>query len=188
MEAQLAAYAGTPKSEPGQLYGIHTDSPHAFSPPDSEEELRRGSIADIVGFLSLGGEPAYVESSSGFALASSLGQMVQATVWNKAPASTVSEHHPRIISLAEVKRNSAGTPNDDMGSRILDAYLTRRHPRYPFLDRSDIMERHADRFVQDNKSPQGQFGTFKIYMMYAIGATLLKLTEPYDYTPLRTSS
>ncbi len=45
------------------------------------------------------------------------------------------------------------------------------------------MERHANRFVQDNTSPQDQFGTFKIYMIYAIGATLLKLTEPYDYTP-----
>jgi hypothetical protein len=58
LEAQLAAYTGTPKSEPGQVYGIHNDSQHAFSSPSSEEELQRGSIGDIVGFLSLGGEPA----------------------------------------------------------------------------------------------------------------------------------
>jgi hypothetical protein len=109
--------------------------------------------------------------------------MVQATVWNKTLASTVSEHHPKVISLEEVKRNSAGPPNDDMGSRILDAYLSRTHPRYPFLDRSDIMERHANRFSHDNTSVQDQFGTFKIYMINAIGATLLKLTEPYDYSP-----
>jgi hypothetical protein len=110
-----------------------------------------------VGFLSLGSEPAYVGSSSGFAPASSLGQMVQATVWNKTLASTVSEHYPRIIGLAKAKRNRAGPPNDDMGSRILDAYLVRTHPCYPFLDRLGIMERHANHFVQDNTSPQDQF-------------------------------
>jgi hypothetical protein len=102
-------------------------------------------------------------------------------VRNKALASTVSEHHPRVISLPEVKRNSPGPSNDDMGSRIPDAYLTRNHPRYPFLDRWDVMERHANRFAQDNTSPQDQFRTFKIYTIFTIGATLFKLTEPYDY-------
>lgn len=70
-----------------------------------------------------------------------------------------------------------------MGGRILDAYLTRVHLRYPFLDRSDIIERHQNRFVQKNSAPKDQYGTFKIYMIYAIGATMLKLTEQYDYTP-----
>lgn len=69
-----------------------------------------------------------------------------------------------------------------MGSRILDAYLTRVHLRYPFLDRADIIQRHNNRFAQNNSSPRDQYGTFKIYMIYAIGATMLKLTEPYDYT------
>jgi hypothetical protein len=109
--------------------------------------------------------------------------MVQATVWNKALASTVSQSQPKSISIADLKRNSAGPPNDDMGGRILDAYFTRLHLRYPFLDRRDILERHANRFVQNNSSPQDQYGTFKIYMIYAIGATMLKLTEQYDYTP-----
>jgi len=69
-----------------------------------------------------------------------------------------------------------------MGDRILDAYFTRAHLRYPFLDRSDILERHANRFSQTNVTPQDQYGTFKIYMIYAIGATMLRLTEKYDYT------
>jgi hypothetical protein len=81
-----------------------------------------------VGFLSLGGEQAFVGSLSRFAMASSLGQMVQATVWNIALASTVSENNPRMISLAEVKGNSAGPLNDDIGYRILDAYQKFRQP------------------------------------------------------------
>ncbi|CZR52342.1 related to C6 transcription factor [Phialocephala subalpina] len=179
LEAQLAAYANAPlpeKSDPA------TYEKNAVSPTSSEEE-RRSNIADIVGFLSLGGEAAYVGSSSGFSLATNLGQMVQATVWNKAIAATVNQNQPKQISIADLKRNSASPPNDSMGGRILDAYFTRLHLRYPFLDRSDILERHANRFVQNNSSPKDQYGTFKIYMIYAIGATMLKLTEQYDYTP-----
>lgn len=156
-------------------------SPQGLSPTSSEEERSRSNIADVVGFLSLGGEAAYIGSSSGFALATNLGQMVQATVWNKALASTVTSTEGKAMSLADLKRFSAGPPNDDMGGRILDAYFTRLHLRYPFLDRADILDRHATRFTQKTSSPQDQYGTFKMYMIYAIGATMLKLTQNYDY-------
>lgn len=136
-----------------------------------------------MGFLSLGGEGAYVGEASGFSLATNLGQMVQATVWNKALSSTVSQSQPQALSIADLKRHSAGPPNDVMGARILDAYLTRVHLRYPFLDRKDLVERHANRSIQDTTSPQDRYGMFKMYMIYAIGATMLKLTEQYDYTP-----
>ncbi|KAG4412587.1 hypothetical protein IFR04_014275 [Cadophora malorum] len=183
LEAQLANYTNAPT--PHNVAQSPLERQAAISPTSSEVERRftNGNIADIVGFLSLGGEAAYVGSSSGFSLATNLGQMVQATVWNKALVSTVNQTQSKPLSIAELKKNSAGPPNDDMGGRILDAYLTRVHLRYPFLDRSDILERHGNRFVQDNTSPKDQYGTFKIYMIYAIGATMLKLTEAYDYTP-----
>lgn len=104
--------------------------------------------------------------------------MVQATVWNKALAATVGEQQPKMASLA-VQKNSAGPPDDKLGDRILDAYFSRTHHRYPFLDRCDIMDLHEKRFSQTRPStPAEQFGLFKIYMVYAIGSTLLKLTEP----------
>lgn len=153
--------------------------------PLNSPQDRKGSsnIADIVGFVSLGGEPTYVGSASGFSLAMNLGQMVQATVWNKALSSAISVNQPRALGLADLKKHSAPPPNDDMGSRILDAYLTRVHLRYPFLDKQDLQKHHASRFEPPSDDPQDQFGTFKIYMAYAIGATMLKLTEAYDYTP-----
>ncbi|KAH6713972.1 fungal-specific transcription factor domain-containing protein [Leptodontidium sp. MPI-SDFR-AT-0119] len=183
LEAQLATYTNTPTT-PNVAQSPLERQP-LVSPTSSEAERRttNGNIADIVGFLSLGGEAAYVGASSGFSLATNLGQMVQATVWNKALVSTVNQTQSKPLSIAELKNNSAGPPNNDMGGRILDAYFSRVHLRYPFLDRSDILERHGNRFVQDNTSPQDQYGTFKIYMIYAIGATMLKLTEAYDYTP-----
>lgn len=180
LEAQLAAYAETPPNiqTPQQIL-----DPCLIASPTTEEEQKKNNIADIVGFISLGGDGAYVGSSSGFSLATNLGQMVQATVWNKALASTVSQSQPKAMTIADLKRNSAGPPNDAMGDRILDTYFTRVHLRYPFLDRTEILERHANRFQQNNSSPQDQYGTFKTYMIYSIGATMLKLTEPYDYTP-----
>ncbi len=185
LESELAKYTNVPKSEASYDFGTGGGEQQTVvaATPAAEDANRKGTIADIVGFLSLGAERAYVGSSSGFSLASSLGQMVQATIWNKALTSTVSEHQPRVVSLADIKRNSAGPPNDDMGARIIDAYFSRTHNRYPFLDRSEIMERHANRFVQNTNTIADQFGTFKIYMIYAIGSTLLKLTEAYDYTP-----
>lgn len=184
LEAQLAALTNGPI--PQEHDGLRRGDPTSdnYGTPIEARQRRESHIADIVGFLSLGGEAAYVGSSSGFSMASNLGQMVQATVWNKALSSTISEHQPKPLSLAEMKKNSAGPPNDEMGNRILDAYFTRMHLRYPFLDRSDILDSHAKRFAE-NESPtaQDQFGTFKIYMIYAIGSTLLKLTEAYDYTP-----
>jgi hypothetical protein len=84
LETQLAAYTSSPppKSRDGE-------TKHTQSPASSTEERRTNSIADIVGFLSLGGEAAYVGASSGFALATNLGQMVQATVWNKGKQTEV---------------------------------------------------------------------------------------------------
>lgn len=105
--------------------------------------------------------------------------MAHATIWNKAISATVKEHQSKSASLNEIKRNSANPPTDAMGSRILHAYFERVHHRYPFLDRSDILEQHDMRFLQQTPAtPAQQFAKFKLYMIYAIGATLLQLTEP----------
>ncbi|RFU30446.1 hypothetical protein B7463_g5916, partial [Scytalidium lignicola] len=147
----------------------------------------RSHIADAVGFIALGEkvgrEPAYVGSSSGFSIATDLGQIVQATVWTKALSSTISDQQPKALSLEDLKNGSASPPSYEMGIRILNAYFQKIHPRYPIFERSDIFELHAKRQQQTNSNTQEQFGTFKLYMVYAIGATILQLTETYSYTP-----
>jgi heme exporter protein D len=100
----LAAYAEAPP--PAKVDSSPFNTPHAVSPNSSEEEKKKNNIADIVGFLSLGGDGAYVGSSSGFSLATNLGQMVQATVWNKALASTVSQNQPKAMTIADLYANS----------------------------------------------------------------------------------
>lgn len=80
-------------------------------------------IADTVGFLSLGdsvsGEPAYVGSSSGFSLAANLGQLVQATVWRKALASTVSDEQSQYLNIAELQTGKCDFPDDKVRLPIL---------------------------------------------------------------------
>lgn len=97
------------------------------TPSINNEKKHERQIADAVGFLCLGGEQSYVGSSSGYALAVDLGSIIQATVWNKIrpSSSTADESGPKTITPEDLVRNGSGPPNDEMGERILQAYLTR---------------------------------------------------------------
>ncbi|KOC08968.1 putative C6 transcription factor [Aspergillus flavus AF70] len=162
--------------------------------------------------------PAYVGSSSGVSLAANLGEMVQTTVWNQVLASPrglesaqstgngLSANHANLglsyqpIStknsgdrsrpprMEELLAKGAEPPNDEMGSRIMNAYLTRLHTRYPFLDRRELWRLHEARWQLAKKkreelSKADKFGIFQLYIVYAIGATFLQLSERYSYIP-----
>lgn len=78
-------------------------------------------------------------------------------------------------------------PSDEMGNKILGTYFTRLHTRYPFLDRQQIWRLHGDRFrlaktPREDLTRSDRFATFKLNMVYAIGAILLELSEKYAYT------
>ncbi|KAE8335839.1 hypothetical protein BDV24DRAFT_179021 [Aspergillus arachidicola] len=162
--------------------------------------------------------PAYVGSSSGVSLAANLGEMVQTTVWNQVLASPrgvesaqstgngLSANHANLgLSYQPVSTKNTGDrsrpprmeellakgaepPNDEMGSRIMNAYLTRLHTRYPFLDRKELWQLHEARWQLAKKkreelSKADRFGIFQLYIVYAIGATFLQLSERYSYIP-----
>jgi hypothetical protein len=165
-----------------------------------------------LGMLSLGSgnaraTQAYVGSSSGYALATDLGRMVQATVWNKAlwVADKGSEgeeisagaNPARRITLQELQSDRAEPPSDALGERLINAYLARIHLRFPFLFRSDVWEAHRCRFTLQGgtqnscdaasfSSPaytESGFALFVLNMVYAIGALNIRLTEDYKETP-----
>ncbi|KAF7595047.1 hypothetical protein BBP40_007450 [Aspergillus hancockii] len=162
--------------------------------------------------------PAYVGSSSGVSLAANLGEMVRATVWNQVlapsrgtenaqsnrsgpnannvvmslplqPYSTRNAgDRSRPLKMEELLSKSADPPNDEMGSRIMNTYLTRLHTRYPFLDRQELWHLHEARWrlaktKREELSKAEKFGIFQLYIAYAIGATFLQLSERYSYIP-----
>ncbi|KAJ5621292.1 C6 transcription factor [Penicillium herquei] len=78
-------------------------------------------------------------------------------------------------------------PNDEVGSKILDTYFTRLHARYPFLDRSKTWRLHEDRWrlaktKHDDLTQDDRYTIFKLNMIYAIGTTMLKISEDKKFT------
>ncbi|KAI8634675.1 fungal-specific transcription factor domain-containing protein [Xylariaceae sp. FL1651] len=181
--------------QPGQEVPQALDSSARTQP-------RNNALAEAVELLALGNieAPAYVGASSGLNLALTLGEMVQATVWNKAlplgangsRTGTVDSLEiptgARAITRQEMIARSAEPPSDEHGTALLNTYLNQPHTRYPFLDESEIWALHAKRMTL-NTAPMQQLtkserlGLFKLYMVYAIGAMLIQLTEKHTATP-----
>ncbi|KAI2637494.1 fungal-specific transcription factor domain-containing protein [Xylaria nigripes] len=166
-------------------------------------QSKNNVLAEAVELLALGGNveaPAYVGPSSGLNLALSLGDMVQGTVWNKAlPLDadgsllgstdvTGTSRGLRPISRKEMGTRTAEPPSDEHGTSLLNAYLNQPQTRYPFLDEREIWDLHASRMTLST-TPLKQLtkaervGLFKLYMVYAIGAMLIQLTERNISTP-----
>lgn len=183
------------------------------SPISSQTGTRsttNNALGEIVGFLTLGSleAPAYVGSSSGLSLAVNLGEMVQATVWNKVlPKETnrlgtnANNETPEVGSgpnggngtqdkparMEELISKGAEPPNEEMGKRILEAYINRLHLRYPLLDRNELWRLHEKRFRMsgipyERLTKTERFEMFKLYLVYSIGASMMQLSEKYTYT------
>lgn len=95
---------------------------------------------------------------------------------------------PRTLRMDELLAKSTEPPNDEMGGRMLHAYLTRLHVRYPFIDRIELWCLHEDRWrlartKREELTRSEKFGIFKLYLIYAISATIIQLSEKYDYVP-----
>ncbi|KAK8123606.1 hypothetical protein PG999_003524 [Apiospora kogelbergensis] len=227
LESRVTELNGHQLQQEEQKQRQHHPSVSQFPP-------RRNSnaLGEVVELLSMGNfeAPAYIGSSSGLNLALNLGEMVQATVWNKAlpnkrgernDSSSPRSHKRRKSSVAgtsfsggdgsspttattygstpaptptktitmdEVIANSAGPPSDELGLSILAAYFSQIHPRYPFLDPDEVWALHCERAALavtpiPHLTKQQRFGIFKLYMVYAIGAMLLQLTDKHTSSP-----
>ncbi|KAL1891062.1 hypothetical protein Sste5346_007887 [Sporothrix stenoceras] len=205
LEMLLERQAATPKeaqavTSPSSVHGL------THGHPDS-------ALSEVVGIISLGNfeAPAYVGPSAGLSLAVNLGEMVQATVWKKAipdvfdpreaaetsPGGPLSTRLPRggvrAMTKDEMARYSIKEPpSDALGTRLLHLYLSQPHSRYPFLQPADLwtlQREHTSSSVgvsSPHLTPSQRYGIFKLYMVYAIGATLLQLTNKnMDVAPER---
>lgn len=88
--------------------------------------------------------------------------------------------------MEELLAANVEPPTDEMGSKMLDTYFKRLHSRYPFLDRRQMWQLHEERWrlyktKREELSQSDRFAIFKLNMVYAIGATMLKLSETGKY-------
>ncbi|GKZ21772.1 hypothetical protein AbraIFM66951_008764 [Aspergillus brasiliensis] len=141
------------------------------------------SRAGVVSMMAMGHEGsdnlAYLGPSSGMSIAEDLGRLVQNAVWLRSIPINGSHHQ----APPDCERTAASTtlPTDAVGLRLLNAYFKDMHTRLPFLDRSELMQLHAT--VQKPQSDvPSEAARFKLFMVYAIGAAILQMTETYDST------
>ncbi|KAJ5811764.1 hypothetical protein N7474_008065 [Penicillium riverlandense] len=181
LEAQLAAVLNrAPESTSTQSSGAR-EATASHHPP-----AQRGQLDGVVRFLTFGhetdGETAYLGPSSGLSIAENLGRIVHSTVGEKLlPVNSSNQKSESWWESTE--RDNVAPPDDAVGSQILDAYFNNMHLRLPFLDRTEILDLHAQRYQPPGSTPQGQFEKFKLFMVYAIGATISQMTEMYNSTP-----
>ncbi|PYH94539.1 hypothetical protein BO71DRAFT_475767 [Aspergillus ellipticus CBS 707.79] len=126
---------------------------------------------------------AYLGSSSGLSIAEDLGSLVQNAVWVRSIPINGSDQSDSVSIDVGSGGQGVTIPDEAVGLRLLNAYFRDMHTRLPFLDRAELLDLHA--MVQRNprSSPDNQSGRFKIFMVYAIGAAILQMTETYDATP-----
>ncbi|RDW94227.1 putative Zn(II)2Cys6 transcription factor [Aspergillus mulundensis] len=127
-------------------------------------------------------EGNYLGPSSGLTIAENISRIVQDAVWKSIP---VNETHEFMAPCENDATGPADAPDDAIGARILEAYFKSMQMRLPFLCRAEIYGLHARRHEPVGPSTVEQFARFKIFMVYAIGAAILRMTEMYDSTPPR---
>ncbi|KAJ5233014.1 hypothetical protein N7468_005970 [Penicillium chermesinum] len=188
------------------------------TPQPAPSGLETNPVGEIVGLLALSSSeaPAYVGSSSGLALAANLGEMVQGSVWNQfisrmGPNATRNSttcytagvapgqpgQQPGLGLTREVRDSSRpiDPPNDELSTKLIQTYLQRLHLRYPFLNRKVIWQLHDMRWKlakikREELTKADRFSIFKLNLIYAIGTTLLQLSDSkaYAYAPAEARS
>lgn len=160
----------------------------------TSRQLRRpdapnNHLQGVIRFLTLGhdtnGEQAYLGPSSGVSIVENVSRLVHDAAGAKLLPIDSSTQQPDA-SVGNSDEAIAAPPDDMTGSKILDAYFNNMHVRLPFLNRCEILDLHANRHRVSGNTPEEQFDQFKLFMVYAIGAVILQVTESYDSTPPNT--
>ncbi|KAJ5190825.1 uncharacterized protein N7498_009810 [Penicillium cinerascens] len=183
LEARLAAAiegnASNAVHKPEQASGV------SGNPLSRRSDMKKRRLGDGVRFLSLChdeiGEPAYLGPSSGLSMAENVSRMVHNAIGMKLLPINESIQQPDG-PLPNAVKSKIVPPDDATGTQILDAYFNNMHMRLPFLDRTEIFELHSKRYQITEVTPEAQFARFKLFMIYAIGATICQITETYDST------
>ncbi|KAL2842499.1 fungal-specific transcription factor domain-containing protein [Aspergillus pseudodeflectus] len=96
------------------------------------------------------------------------------------------EQEGPISPAPTTEQGKAAPPDDAVGKQLLDAYFNNLHKRLPFLDRAEILQLHLRRHdargagAITSGGQQHEYGMFKLFMVYAIGAAMLQLSDQHE--------
>lgn len=87
------------------------------------------------------------------------------------------------LDIDGAEAHEASPPDNALGAQLLSAYLENMHRRMPFFDFSEVVKIHARRFDDLTRDACSRRQAFRLYMVYATGAAILRLTDSYNATP-----
>ncbi|KAE8380245.1 fungal-specific transcription factor domain-containing protein [Aspergillus bertholletiae] len=175
LEAHISAITeGLPSTSGPRPVGSPEGTPCAPEEQHTEAEPREN----------LKSRPAaYFGPSSGVTLTENLSCIVEDGAWTDRSIPIHGAEHQEPLSPAPTAEQGKAVPPDDtVGRQLLDAYFMHMHTRLPFVNYAEILQLHSKRYDAPGTGLQEQYGMFKLFMVYAIGAAMLQLTEQYEST------
>ncbi|KIW33606.1 uncharacterized protein PV07_00442 [Cladophialophora immunda] len=100
-------------------------------------------------------------------------------VWDKE---ATPQGHLSPLQSENDRLEKAPPPDDRLGEQLLTTYLENMHRRTPYLDLADILDMHARRHSDLLADAPSRHGGFRLYMIYAIAAAIMRITRPYTST------
>ncbi|GAB1202018.1 hypothetical protein APSETT445_000618 [Aspergillus pseudonomiae] len=126
---------------------------------------------------------AYFGPSSGVTLTENLSSIVEDAAWTNRSIPIHDTGHQEPPSPAPTAEQGKAVPPDDtVGRQLLDAYFVNMHTRLPFINCAEMLQLHSRRYDVPGAGQKEQYGMFKLFMIYAIGAAMPQLTEQYEST------
>ncbi|KAL5363303.1 fungal-specific transcription factor domain-containing protein [Aspergillus floccosus] len=121
--------------------------------------------------------PPYLGLSSGLAMVENISRELHDLFWTKSIPVYTSYGSNSEEGYGDDQWKPIAPPDDAEGSKILHAYFEHIHIRLPFLRRKEILKLHRLRHDLVAPASEDRVGTFKLFLIYAIGSSILRMTE-----------
>jgi hypothetical protein len=120
--------------------------------------------------------PPYLGLSSGLAMAENISRELHDVFWaNSIPVYT-SYRSNTEEQYGDDRWKPIAPPDEVEGCKILHAYFKHIHIRLPFMRRKEILRLHRSRHDLVAPASKDCVGSFKLFLIYATGSSILRMT------------
>lgn len=175
LEAQLNNVSNTPQKSPRSQYA-NSERNSLTTLPDVEH------LFDVMEFLTTGHMTDHTRqvpiSSAGTLIAKEMDQIFEETVLKSYYADNTNRE-PEVESKEDKSQPAQpAAPSDAEGLKYIRIYMETMHNHMPYIDSEEIYQLHDDRLEPIAPTRSTRWKSFKLYMVYAIGAATCRAAEP----------